>query len=108
MGPFCVTRSNTTHQLTDPTQPSTSENIGSNPTRRNTTNKLTVWYNQTLSNRALNALTQSFQNFSPFAIVDPTQHNPPKSEKSPPNLTQRNVTQPNPWVNSTNGQLWVN
>ena len=35
MGPFCVTRSNPTHQLTDPTQPTTSGNIW---TRLNPTN----------------------------------------------------------------------
>jgi len=39
--------------------------------------------------------------FSTFAVVDPIQPNPPKTEKSPPNLTQ-----PNPWVNPTHGQLW--
>ena len=48
---------------------------------------LTSWCNQILSNRALNALTQSFQNFSTFAVVDPTQ--------------------PNPRVNPTHGQLWI-
>ena len=35
MGPFCVTRSNPTHQLTDPTQPTTSGKIW---TRLNPTN----------------------------------------------------------------------
>jgi len=40
MGPFCVTRSNPTHQLTDPTQPNPLqvENFGPNPTQPNTTN----------------------------------------------------------------------
>ena len=38
MGPFCVTRSNPTYQLTDPTQPNTLqvEQFGPNPTRPNT------------------------------------------------------------------------
>ena len=31
MGPFCVTRSNPTHQLTDPTQPITSGKIWTQP-----------------------------------------------------------------------------
>ena len=58
MGPFCVTRSNPTHQLTDPIQPSPLqvEKIGLNPTQPNTTNNLTAWCNQILSNRALDAL----------------------------------------------------
>ena len=42
---------------------------------------LTAWCNQILSDRALNALTQSFQIYSTFAILDPTQ--------------------PSPWVNPT-------
>jgi len=50
MGPFCVTRSNPTHQLTDPTRP--------NPIQRTDS---TAWCNQIFSNRALNALTQSCQ-----------------------------------------------
>ena len=41
VGPFCVTRSNPTHQLTDPTQPNPLEveKFGPNPTQPNTTNK---------------------------------------------------------------------
>jgi len=40
VGPFCVTRSNPTHQLTDPTQPNLLqvEKFGPNPTQPNTTN----------------------------------------------------------------------
>ena len=44
MGPFCVTRSNPTHQLTDPTDqlnqpnPLQVKKIGPNPTQPNTTN----------------------------------------------------------------------
>jgi len=40
-GPFCVTRSDPTHQLTDPTQsnPLQVEKFGPNPTQPNTTNK---------------------------------------------------------------------
>jgi len=40
-GPFCVTQSNPTHQLTDPTRPNPLqvEKLGPNPTQRNTTNK---------------------------------------------------------------------
>ena len=34
---------------------------------------ITAWCNQILSNRALDELTQSFQIFSTFAIVDTTQ-----------------------------------
>jgi len=38
MGPFCVTRSNPTHQLTDPTQPNLLQvkKLGPNPTQPNT------------------------------------------------------------------------
>jgi len=38
MGPFCVTRSNSTHQLTDTTQPNPVrvEKFGPNPTQPNT------------------------------------------------------------------------
>ena len=54
MGPFRVTRSNPTHQLTEPIQPNTLqvEKFGPNPTRPNTTK-----CNQILSNRTSNALT---------------------------------------------------
>jgi len=63
MGPFCVTRSNPTHQLTDPTRP--------NPIQR--TNS-TAWCNQIFSNRALNALTQSCQSL--VRLLQCTQLNP--------------------------------
>jgi len=39
--------------------------------------------------------------------VDPTQPNPPKTERSGPNPTKTNPIQPNPWVNPTHGQRWV-
>jgi len=45
---------------------------------------------------AQKASTKSFQIFSTFAVVDPTQPNLPKTEKSRPKPTQ-----PNPWVNPT-------
>jgi len=45
MGPFCVARSNPTHQLTDPTRPKTIQ-----------LTNLTAWCKQISSNRALNAL----------------------------------------------------
>jgi len=40
MGPFCVNRSNPTHQLTDPPQPNPLqvEKFGPDPTQSNTTN----------------------------------------------------------------------
>ena len=65
--------------------------------------KLTAWCKQILSNRASNALTQSFQFFSTFAVVDTT----PKLKKSRPNPTH------GPWVNPTHGQhcrsttMWI-
>jgi len=55
IGPFCLTRSNPTHQLTDPTKhnPQQVEKFGHNPTRTNTTNKgaysLAVTYIYTLN-----------------------------------------------------------
>ena len=58
-GSTCVTRSNPTHQLTDPTQPNPLQ-VGkfvSNTKQPNTTNHLTAWRNQILSNRDLNAFT---------------------------------------------------
>ena len=57
MGPFCVTRSNPTHQLiTDPIQPNPQqvEKFGPNPTQPNTTNNgayslvATYFYTQNL------------------------------------------------------------
>jgi len=54
---------------------------------------------------AQKASTKSFQIFSTFAVVDPTQPNLQKTEKSRPNPTITNPTQPNPWVNPTHGQL---
>jgi len=51
---------------------------------------------------AQKASTKSFQIFSTFAVVDPTQPNLQKTEKSRPNPNQ-----PNPWVNPTHGQLCV-
>ena len=57
---------------------------------------LTVWCNQILSNRALNALTQSCQNFNTFAITDPT--HPTKNWKI---STQPNPIQPNATHGST-------
>jgi len=57
---------------------------------------LTAWCCQILSNRALNALAESFHFFSTF-IVDPTQ--PTKNWKisTQPNLTQR-MGEPNLWT----------
>jgi len=52
MGPFCVTRSNPTHQLTDPTQPNTSGKLWTQPdTTNNGAFSLTVtyFYTQNLS-----------------------------------------------------------
>jgi len=52
VGPFCVTRSNPTHPLTDPTQPTTSGKIWTKP---NTTNNgaygsvMAYFYTQYLS-----------------------------------------------------------
>ena len=42
MGPFCVTRSDPTHQLTEPTRPNPPQvgKFGLNPTQPSTTNKL--------------------------------------------------------------------
>jgi len=74
--------------------------FGPSPTQPNKTNNLTVWCNQILSNRALNALTKSFQILSTFAIVDRTQSNPPKLKNldhTRPNITQP-MEQPNPWT----------
>jgi len=112
MGPFCVTRSNPTHPLTDQTQPNPLQvkKIGPNPTQPITTDNgaysllvtfihgtyrfpvpvrsavksnLTAWCNQIISNRAVNALTQSLQIFSTFATVDPTQPNPTHRSNQP-------------------------
>jgi len=55
MGPFCVNRSNPTHQLTDPPQPNPLqvEKFGPDPTQSNTTNNgayslvVTYFYTQT-------------------------------------------------------------
>jgi len=79
MGPFCMTQSNPTHQLTNPTQPNPlqAEKFGLNLTQPNTTSKdrfpvpersavkshVTAWCNKILSNRALSELTQPFQIF---------------------------------------------
>jgi len=57
VGPFCVTRPNPTHQLTDPTQPNPLqvEKFGLNPTQPNTTNNgvyslvVTYFYTKNLS-----------------------------------------------------------
>jgi len=51
---------------------------------------------------AQKASTKSFQIFSTFAVVDPIQANPSKTEKSRPNPTQ-----PNPWVNPTHDNSGV-
>jgi len=64
MGPFLWP--DPTQHIRWLTQPTTSGKIW---TQHNTTNNFTAWCNQILSNRALNALTQSCQNFSTFAIV---------------------------------------
>ena len=116
MGPFYVTRSNPTHQLTDPTQPNPKFWTQPDPTQYNGAYSLVVTYfyaqnsqSRTFSqpsinlfmlftDRALNALTQSFQIFSTCAVVDPSQTNPPS--------TQPDQTQPSPWVNTTHRQLW--
>ena len=86
---------NRTHRLTDPTQPPHVEKFGPNPPQPTTTNNSTAWCNQILSNRALNPLTQSFQFFSTFAIVDPTHQK----------LKNLDPTLPNPWVNPTHEQF---
>ena len=57
MGPFCVTQSIPTHQLTEPTQPNPIqvEKVGPNPTKPGTTNNrayslvVTYFYTQNLS-----------------------------------------------------------
>jgi len=52
MGPFCVTRSNQTRQLTDPTQPSTSGKIWTQPSATNNGAYrlvVTYFYKQNLS-----------------------------------------------------------
>jgi len=60
MGPFCVTKSNQTHQLIDPTDPTKPnplqvEKFWPNPTEPNTTNNgayslaVTYFYTQNLS-----------------------------------------------------------
>ena len=57
MGPFCVTESNPTHQLTDSTQPNPPqvEKFGPKPTQPDTTNNrayslvVTYFYTQNLS-----------------------------------------------------------
>jgi len=66
----------------DRPKPTQVEKFGPNPTRSNTTNNLTTLCNQILYIRALSALTQSFQIFSTFAVVNPTQP----------------MGQPNPWT----------
>jgi len=67
------------------------------PVRSAVNSNLTAWCDQILSNRDL---SQSFQNFSTFTIVDPVHLYPRKIEKSLPNPTQPN---PRGWV----GLGWV-
>ena len=43
-----------------------------------------------------NVLSSNFSNFSTFALLNLTQPNPPKTEKSRPDPTQP-MGQPNPW-----------
>ena len=57
MGTFCVTRSNPTHQLTDPTQPNKWKNLDKTRPNPIQLTKLTAWCDQMLSDRALNVLT---------------------------------------------------
>jgi len=104
MGPFCVTRSNPTHQLTDqpnPTQPNPTHYKWKNldPTQPNTT----AWCNQILSNRALNSLTYSFPIVS--ILADPTQPTKNCKISAQPNPTHGS-TEPNPWT-TLNDLLFV-
>ena len=87
MGPFCVTRSNPTHQLTDQPNPTHYKWKNLDPTQPNTT----AWCNQILSNRALNSLTYSFPIFSIFSGPNPTHQK----------LQNLGPTQLNPWANRT-------
>ena len=100
MGPFCVTQPNPSADWPNPTQPNpiltvtgwhyhfiTPSDQFPVPVRSAIKSNLTARCSHILSNRALNALKQSFQNLSTFAVVDPTQRNQ--------------------WVNPTHGQLWV-
>jgi len=66
MDPFCVARSNSTYQLTDPTQPTTSGKIWTQP---NTTNNgayslvVTYFYTQNLSKLVRSAVKSNFNCF---------------------------------------------
>ena len=73
MGPFCVTESNPTHQLTDPTQPNPLqvENCGPNPIQLLSVNLLRAEF--------------AYQIVSTIATHK-------KNEKSRPNPTQSNPT----------------
>jgi len=52
---------------------------------------------------AQKASTKSFQIFSTFVVVDPTQRNPTHQKLKNLDQTQPKPTQPNPWVNPTHG-----
>jgi len=69
MGPVCVTRSDPTHQLTDPTQPTRSGKIWTQP-------NTTAWCNQMLSNSVFIPVGMILLILSIFAIVDSTRPNP--------------------------------
>jgi len=76
MGPFCVTRSNPTHRLTDPTQPNplqVEKKFRHNPTRPDTTNNgacrlvVTHFYTRNLSrtfSQLIRAVISLKDNFS--------------------------------------------
>jgi len=114
IGPFCLTRSNPTHQLTDPTKhnPQQVEKFGHNPTRTNTTNNgaysLAVKYIYTLN--LFELLVNQASTYSCSLLVlthilvlllQWTQPNP-THKKSKKILTQTDPTkpmgQPNPWT----------
>ena len=98
-GPFCVTRSDPTHQLTDPTQsnPLQVEKFGPNPTQPNTTNKFNCLVQPNLILPCFKCINVILLKFYYFCYGGPN----PTHQK----LKNLDPTQPNPWVNPTHGQL---
>jgi len=120
MGPFCVTPSNPTHQLTDPTQSNRLpvEKFGPNPTQPNTTKhklQLTVigqhYHFITPSDRFpvpdRSAVKSNLTAWGNKILSNPAINAITQYFQILSTFATFDPTQPNPWVNRTHGQLWA-
>ena len=106
MGPFCATRFNPTHQLTDPTQPNPLqvEKFGPNPTQHNC--RPLIYYVLSLLTKFLVPLlywTQPNPTHRKLKNLDPTG----RSNSNQPNPTHGTIQPMDNFKGSDNKWVWI-